>query len=61
MVLFLSKYDNRAAMLREVGGLLVTHFADLHSYSRSNSGGVQNGRGRLDEHTLHDTVPVKVC
>ena len=48
-------------MLREVGGLLVTHFADLHSYSRSNSGGVQNGRGRLDEHTLHDTIPVKVC
>ena len=32
MTLSLSNYVNRAAMMREVGGFLVTHFADLQSF-----------------------------
>ena len=39
-----------AAMMREVGGFLVTHFTDLQSYSRCNSADMQNERGRKDEH-----------
>ena len=39
-----------AAMMREVGAFLVTHFTDLQSYSRCNSADMQNERGRKDEH-----------
>lgn len=37
MYLSLSKYVNRAAMMRGVVEFLVTHFADLQSYSRCKS------------------------
>ena len=36
MALSLSKYVNRAVMMREAGGFLVTHSADLQRYSRKS-------------------------
>ena len=60
MALSSSKYVNKAEMMRELGRSLVIHCADLQSYSRCNSAGVQNERDRKDEHTLHGTGPVKV-